>query len=93
MYAARSFDTLISYHIITRHPNQQDHDSNLHRRENLESLKRSLSCHLLTLSVNHLQDPGNKFVSCCDTKQHFPLKSVTEPMCKSVLKLSSVDKS
>jgi hypothetical protein len=38
MGAALPSETLVSYRITTRRYNPEDHDFNLHRRENLKSL-------------------------------------------------------
>jgi hypothetical protein len=38
MEAARSSETLVSYHIIARCQHPEDNDFNLHRRETLKSL-------------------------------------------------------
>jgi hypothetical protein len=37
MEAAKSLETLVSYHIIIQRHNREVHDMNLHPRENLES--------------------------------------------------------
>jgi len=43
MEAARSSETLVSYHNTTQHQKLEELDSNLRRREDLIYLKRNLS--------------------------------------------------
>jgi hypothetical protein len=38
MEAARTSETLVSYHITTRHPNSEDRDLNLHLKSRLYSI-------------------------------------------------------
>jgi len=45
MEAARTSETLVSYHITTRHHGPEDHDLNIWRRENLKSRTMKDSLH------------------------------------------------
>jgi hypothetical protein len=43
MGAARSSETLVSYHITRRYHNPEDHDMNLHHRENVRFYLKMIS--------------------------------------------------
>jgi hypothetical protein len=54
MEAARSSETLVSYHSIVWHQNLEDHDRNLRRRESLKPRTFKRQFINLNLSVQYL---------------------------------------